>query len=226
MLEIHDWIPKSSWTVVIENSLDDIPVRERYTRECESIQRKGKRLFELGLLPEFVGTVAPTAFQGGTGGNFAIRKPGSHQWIVTAKGSHKGHLRETDFVEVVSVDWKNKKIHICRDTETTLPSTDSLLVAMVFENNPEIHSWVHFHATVETTYVIRLPYPTFEPTDRKALSDLVHQGARVINMIDHDLRKIPNGTTDSTIIVGEDAEFAFRLAEKLITEKSEFKKFK
>lgn len=221
MFEIRDWLPGSPWVVIAINTRGgEAPISETCAVECELMRGEGKRLFDLGLLPEFAGTIAPAAFQGGTGGNFAVRKPDSDKWVVTAKGAHKGHLRETDFVEVVCVNWATRKIFIRRDGETTLPSTDSLLVAMVFEKNREINSWAHFHAAVATEYSVHLPYPSFEPGDRENLSGLISRGARAINMIDHNILKTPNGLADSAIVVGENAKDAFTLAKKLITEKT------
>ena len=215
--EIRTWLP--GWTVLVHTKeISGQSVYERYRDKCEWMRRIGKELFERGALPSLRGTVAPARLQNGTGGNFAVRDSVfPNQFIVTASGTHKGQLKQTDFVEVISIDWK-KVITICTDSPGALPSTDSLLVATVFEMYPEICAWIHFHETLHTPHIVKLEYPSISPTDRNVLSDIIQKGARAINMIDHDLfaKKIADGTADAAIILGKNQERAFSHAIELL----------
>lgn len=214
---MRPWIPGSGWVVVKNPSEGPADVFSPYSEECLLMQKEGARLFSMGTLPEFAGTSAPDTFQGGTGGNFAIRNPKDpEKFVVTSSGSHKGRLRNEDFVEVVSVDWAAEKIYVQRSVSNALPSTDTLLVALVFERHPWIGAWIHFHAPVKTPHSIRLAYPSFTAKDREALSALIDSGVRAINMIDHDILKVSDDKPDSAIILGGDARATFAFARKLL----------
>jgi hypothetical protein len=216
--ESQDWL--QGWTVVEIGSCRTTPsVYSRYSEECMLMQRAGIELFSLGTLPELTGTSAPAAFQSGTGGNFAIRRRSSPgMFVVTARGAHKGHLRNNSFVEVAKVSWRRRTIYIRRDSDDALPSTDTLLVATAFEAHPEIVTWVHLHQPVATPNAVRLTYPSLTTADHRQLALAIKKGLRIINMIDHNLfiKKAPNGASDATIIVGTNPQDTFELAIKSI----------
>lgn len=211
-----EWLP--GWKAV------ELPISDNaktllcdlYRRECEAMIEIGRKLFGQGVLPEFKGVgngKIPQSYLNGTGGNFAVRN--GREFIVTGAGTHKGRLTISDFTIVELVLWREKNLYFqsfgCRK-----PSTDSLLVAMALEVNPAITVWLHFHCPVDTPHRLCLSYPALQESDWFFFRTMLNSGARVINLIDHDLCRIPNGEPDSVIILGKNLEEAAELASCLI----------
>ena len=135
--------------------------------------------------------------------------------MVTGAGTHKGRLGISDFAVVDRVLWEAREVHFYRFGDRP-PSTDSLLVAMAFEMDTVISAWIHVHCAVDTPHSLKLNYPAIQKIDWSSLRAMVESGARVINLIDHDVSKSANQKLDSVIILGENIEEAVELALSLI----------
>lgn len=215
----YPWLPGSGWSVVrIADDCEVLSVYERHRELCDTMRREGKELFDLGAVPELAGTAAPPPFQNGTGGNMALCIPGTGKFIVTASAAHKGNLGENDFVKIESVSWRRKHIRFQCDEEGKVPSTDTLIVARIFEKYSRITAFVHFHCAVRTLYAIALPYPSYTAADLKKLSAIIDAHALTINMVDHNLfiKKVPDGKPDAAILIGGDIISTFARAKMLI----------
>lgn len=205
-----EWLP--GWMPVALRL--DASLMASCREKCEVMIKVGRELFRRGVMPEFSDIVnVPQSHRDGTGGNFAIRHGSG--FLVTGCHAHKGRLGTTDFALVELVLWDAREIWFYHLGDK-MPSTDSLLVAMVLEMNPAVNAWVHCHCAVDTPYSLKLNYPSVKPADWLALRAMLESDARVINMIDHDLAKTPNGKPDSVIILGKDMAEAGALALNLI----------
>lgn len=192
-----------------------------YNKECQAMVEIGQSLFGSGVMPPLKGLVISEIHQQGTSGNFAVRHVKvPNIFVVTRRGAHKGNLQKDDFTAVHYVNWPAKEIYVHLPNPDVQPSTDSLLVAKAFELEPSINIWLHFHRAVTTPYSIKINYPAIEDSDWNKFETLVKSGARVINLIDHDLLRKgqPNNEPDSAIILGGDIERTFQLARRLINE--------
>ncbi|MCS6999199.1 MAG: methylthioribulose 1-phosphate dehydratase [Aquificaceae bacterium] len=81
-----------------------------------------------------------------SGGNLSARI-GKDLVLITASGSHKGHLTREDFVVV---DLHGNKVEGSKK-----PSAETLLHLLVYRNFPEVNSVLHVHS-VNSTLISRL----------------------------------------------------------------------
>ncbi|MCS7195800.1 MAG: methylthioribulose 1-phosphate dehydratase [Aquificaceae bacterium] len=81
-----------------------------------------------------------------SGGNLSARV-GKDLVLITASGSHKGHLTREDFVVV---DLHGNKVEGSKK-----PSAETLLHLLVYRNFPEVNSVLHVHS-VNSTLISRL----------------------------------------------------------------------
>lgn len=204
---------QSSWLVgwkVVRLESPKTPIQV-YLFKCKALINFGRQLFDFGVLPELDSLNDENLL--GTSGNFAIRDPFIPGcFLITACGVHKGRLGQKDFVIVYYVDWDQKKIFINSPHDSIYPSTDTLLVASAFEADLKIKVWIHIHRSIDTVNKIRINYPALTKDDLSDFSQLVKNGAREINLIDHDfINKSgkPNNIPDSAIILGKKLEDTF-----------------
>lgn len=212
------------WVVNTISTEQDILIpAKQFPRIYGQMKFYGEALFRIGACPDFQkfrDHPALALHKDGTSGNFAWR-PSVYPdfFLVTARGSHKGRLAERDIVTVFGVDWREKTIDAHAAENSIWPSTDSLLVAKAFSCGSRVGSWVHFHTPVSTPHAIQISYPAINERDWENFGEIVRNGARAINMIDHDLLRKggkPNGEADSAIILGEDLEETFLFAIELL----------
>jgi len=198
-----------------------------FTWLCGGMIALGRELFDLGALPDFKGPESAELMQNpvlkklhgdGTSGNFACRYWFLFGWIiVTVRGSDKSRLGKRSFV-FAKADWKLRKVYVraitifgdgsSGATINPQPSTDFLLVAAAFKASKRLKVWAHPHVpsglSEDDPLVCRiaLHYPSKDAKDFKALSFAVSV-ALIIDLVDHDPRKVPNGEVDSMIVLGE-----------------------
>lgn len=212
-----EWLP--GWTAYELPLSEAEAMSATHRKEREAMIGIGRDLFGLGVLPVFKNITSgrvPPSHLDGTGGNFAARLS-QLSFLVTGAGTRKDRLTLDDFAIVERVLWGQRRIEFTSFGERK-PSTDSLITAVAFETCPDISACIHAHCPVDTAHSIFLPYPTTRQADLDALRAMVAEGARVINLIDHDLAKTaPIGEEDAVIILGKNFADARDLATRFLT---------
>lgn len=108
-----------------------------------------KIFHEQGLTP---------SHESGTAGNLSFRiNSGSNEFIITAAGLQaKCKLRDNDFVHVISCNITQRKVIV---NGTKLPSSESMMHAVIYETLPDINSVFHGHyqALIDHAEILGLP---------------------------------------------------------------------
>ena len=197
----EQWMPGSGW------SLSNVPleggktVYELHENECLAMMQIGHILSRSGALPSLQGVPClPEMYQQGTGGNFAVRID-PHSFVGTPQGGDKGNLGPEDFVIFQDVKWEDRTIFYSGSAGKYV-SSDALLMCAAFQGDSEIRVWVHLHHPyMGAPHTLKMKYPVIQEENLQEFLGLVVTGARIINLIDHRLDKVPDGQADSVIFL-------------------------
>lgn len=196
-----DLVNINDWKIVQENGLG--PWGFGFRHICRDMREIGRLLYEKGFMPEVKDKPESTH------GNMAARINSlTNEFIITAAGSHKGHLQPNDFVWVREVSWDEGSIIVRVDSPDKKPSTDVWLADGIFKRFPtffsapddytvqgylkdeiekrlRIGAVIHTHHFPDTKANVSLSYPALDRDEWAKVFERLEKRAEIIVLANH-----------------------------------------
>ena len=210
------WIPDSGW---ILNTFSAKDLFRLYQKECDWIIDTCRILYGLGAMPKVKG-------RNGNAGNVGVRDRFSvaNGFIVTGSETSKEDPSINSLTLVTLVDCDGKFICSSQDESVGMdrgnilkPSTESIVMALIFKFCPEVNFCIHYHWPIEPSLLIasvKVKYPAKSDLDWCGLTEFAKMKERKIGLKGHT--NPDSDEIDGVFVFGEDPIMTLSQAIELI----------